>query len=134
MRAADEHCCVLTTAAVAAPRTRPTGVSRPKQPNRIDSSSSASEGASDNEPEGSSDSNGSDSDGDGFESAAAPSLGCFNAGDTVRVWWATEEPAAWCMGVVERVMPASVEVYYEDSDTYSTHRLRTSIIEHFDEN
>ena len=124
---------MLTTAAVVAPQTRPNGVSRPKQPNGIDSSSSASEGASYNELESSSDSNSSDSDGDGFEGVAAPSLGCFKAGDTVQVWWATEEPAAWCVGVVERVMPVSVEVYYEDSNTYSTHRLRTSVIDHFDE-
>ena len=57
--------------------------------------------------EGSSDSNVSDSGGDVFGSAAAPSLGRFNEGDTVRVWWATKEPAAWYMGVVEleRVMP-----------------------------
>ena len=116
---------------MTAPRKRPTGVSRPKQPNRIDSSSSASE--SDDEAKGSSGSD-SDSDEDGFESAAAPSLGRFNVGDTVRVWWATEEPAAWYMGVVEKVMPASVEVYYEESDTFAPHRLRTSIIENFDPN
>ena len=79
--------------------------------------------ALDNELEGSNDSNDSDSGGDGFESAAAPSLGRSNEGDTVRIWWATEEPAAWYMGVLERVMPASVGVYYELKSLTCMHHI-----------
>ena len=51
----------------------------------------------------------------------------------VRVWWATEDPPAWFVGRVvrSRVVPASIEVYYEPPDTASAHQLRinTSIIE-----
>jgi hypothetical protein len=47
----------------------------------------------------------------------------------VRVWWPTEDPPAWFVGRVDKVMPASIEVYYGPSDTASVHQMRTSIIE-----
>ena len=55
----------------------------------------------------------------------------FEVKDMVRVWWPTEDPPAWFVGRVDRVMPVSIEVYYmyEPPDTASAHRLRTSIIE-----
>ena len=44
----------------------------------------------------------------------------------VRVWWS--KLREWCVGEIERVMPASIQVYYEDSDTFSAHRLKSTQI------
>ena len=56
-------------------------------------------------------------------------IGIIKDLDKVRVWFPHEEPPAWFYGTVGRIMPASVEVYYEGSDTYCVHRLRTTQIE-----
>ena len=57
----------------------------------------------------------------------------FKKGDRVRVWF--RHYLDWFVGIVERLMPASIEVFYPPSttypdDTYSIHRLRTTKIEH----
>ena len=63
--------------------------------------------------------------------SGADDIGRFQVKNSVRVLWATEDPPAWFVGRVDRVMPASIDVYYmyEPPDTASAHRLRTSIIE-----
>lgn len=103
---------------LASPRKKASGVHRPKQPNRIDSSDSESSASN---PEQS----GTDS---GFESGA-DDIVRFKLKDMVRVWWATEDPPAWFVGRVDKIMPATIEIYYEPDDTASVHLLRTSIIE-----
>ena len=47
--------------------------------------------------------------------------------DGVRVWW--PKCGEWFTGQIERRMPASVEVYYSESDTFSIHKLRSTKIE-----
>ena len=48
-------------------------------------------------------------------------------GEMVRVWW--PRPREWCTGEVEKVVPATVQVYCEGSDTFSKHRLKSTRIE-----
>ena len=51
----------------------------------------------------------------------------FHLGETVRVFWPRLDE--WIVGKIQKVMTASVEVAYEEEDTYSVHRLRTTKIE-----
>ena len=51
---------------------------------------------------------------------------CWKAGDEVSVWWPKHDE--WFTGKIQRRMPASVEVYYAESDTFSIHRLRSTEI------
>ena len=51
----------------------------------------------------------------------------FHLGETVRVFWPRLDE--WIVGKIRKVMTASVEVAYEEEDTYSVHRLRTTKIE-----
>ena len=47
--------------------------------------------------------------------SGADDIGRFKVKNMVRVLWATEDPPAWFVGRVDRVMPASIEVYYATS-------------------
>ena len=70
---------------------------------------------------------------DGLSVDSGPSAGvCFNLKDAVRVWCKGGDGfhAGWYTGRIDRLMPASVEVYYTESDTYSIHRLRATLLEH----
>ena len=63
--------------------------------------------------------------------AVGVSNGCvkFRARDNVmvRVWWPNE--GKWFIGQVDKVMPATIEVYYEDTDDHCPHRLKSWKIE-----
>ena len=75
-----------------------------------------------------------DNSGDGEKDDRPPANNTpFKKGDKVRVWFRHYQD--WFVGIVERLMPASIEVFYPLStacpdDTYSIHRLRTTQIEH----
>jgi hypothetical protein len=51
----------------------------------------------------------------------------YVVGESVRVWWPNEED--WFDGIVDKVMPASIQVFYPEYDTYSAHRTFTTLIE-----
>jgi hypothetical protein len=53
----------------------------------------------------------------------------FLVKDRVRVWWATEEPAAWFEGEVDKVTAKTVDVYYPQEDQVTTHRVAKWVIQ-----
>jgi hypothetical protein len=112
----------------AAPRKRPTGTYRPNQPGKIDECETDEEDEEDFEDDEEEDEreNELDEDSKDMERGALERKE-YVVGESVRVWWPNEED--WFDGTVDKVMPASIEVFYPESNTYSAHRTLTTLIE-----
>jgi hypothetical protein len=44
----------------------------------------------------------------------------YHVGDAVKVYWAPDDQ--WYEGIVDKVCPQTLQVYYEVSDSYSSHK------------